>query len=95
VGVAHVAVGDRALQRLLHDRRRREVRLAIFQVDDVDPLALHRLAALGHFHGEERLDLGHPPGEAHRPTLVTRPRARRICSSMPGLAVRTPTLLPR
>jgi len=55
-------VGQRALRRFYHQRRRAEVRLADFHVDDAPPGRFERVRAGQHVHDDEGLDLGGAPG---------------------------------
>src|SRR5207302_4038204 len=97
VRIARAAVLERLFQRVAHHRRRLEIRLAVFEMHDVDARALEHPRALRHFDGEERLDVADAARGAGRHRLrssrATRRRAASICHSMRGPSLRTPTLL--
>ena len=92
-GVLCPAVLDGARERLRHRHRRLEIRLPVMEVHHVDAGALESLGALRHFHGEERLDLAGTTRRTHERRTMRR-RALRICQSIPGPSLSTPTLLP-
>ena len=82
--VMHVAAGEEVAGRFDDGGRRREVRLADLQVDDVASGGRQLVGALEDFHHVEGLDVGHPAGDLVHGVSLRKNKKRRLPGAFLG-----------